>query len=195
MLDGFALRGVIEGFYGQPWTHAQRLSLMDFLAGHGYNLYVYAPKDDPYHRERWREPYPPSQLNELRELAARARSVGVAFCFAVSPGLSLRYADDTELNRLWAKLEPLVQAGVTHVGLFIDDIPPHLVHPEDQARFPSLAEAQAHVVQRLLERLGPLQPRPGKGPCRRSGSSSAPPSTTGIPTPPTSAGWASFCPR
>src|SRR5690606_40202652 len=89
----------------------QRLALMDFLAGHGYNLYVYAPKDDPYHRERWREPYPPSQLNELRELAARARSVGVAFCFAVSPGLSLRYADDTELNRLWAKLEPLVQAG------------------------------------------------------------------------------------
>lgn len=162
-MPAFAIRGVIEGFYGPPWSHGQRLALMDFLAGHGYNLYVYAPKDDPYHRERWREPYPPSQLNELRELAARARSVGVAFCFAVSPGLSLRYADDTELNRLWAKLEPLVQAGVTHVGLFFDDIPPHLVHPEDQARFPSLAEAQAHVVQRLLERLGPLQPQTGEG--------------------------------
>lgn len=152
-MPAFAIRGVIEGFYGPPWTHAQRLALMDFLGGHGYNLYVYAPKDDPYHREAWRDPYPPNLLAELQELAARARSVGVAFCFAVSPGLSLRYSDDEEVDRLWRKLEPLVEAGVAHFGLFFDDIPPRLTHPEDQARFPSPAEAQAHVAHRLLERI------------------------------------------
>lgn len=161
MLDGFALRGVIEGFYGQPWTHAQRLSLMDFLAGHGYNLYVYAPKDDPYHRHRWRDPYPPEKLAELRELVERARSAGVAFCFAVSPGLSLRYADDGELELLWRKLEPLAAAGVAHFGLFFDDIPPALRHAEDEARFASLADAQAHVAAGLLERIrGAVAPPP-----------------------------------
>mgnify|MGYP001299846327 CR=1 FL=1 len=159
-MPAFAIRGVIEGFYGQPWTHAQRLSLMDFLASHGYNLYVYAPKNDPYHREAWREPYPPSLLDQLRELAARARSVGVAFCFAVSPGLSLRYSDDRELDQLWRKLEPLAGAGVSHFGLFFDDIPPRLTHPEDQARFASLAEAQAHVAHRLLERIRAAVPAP-----------------------------------
>lgn len=152
-MPAFAVRGVIEGFYGPPWSHAQRLALLDFLAGHGYNLYVYAPKDDPYHRERWREPYPAPLLAELKELAVRARSVGVAFCFAVSPGLSLRYSDAQEVERLWQKLVPLAEAGVTHFGLFFDDIPPRLIHPEDQARFPSPAEAQAHVAGQILDRV------------------------------------------
>ncbi len=41
------IRGVIEGFYGRPWTHQQRLSLIDFLADRGMNTFVYSPKDDP----------------------------------------------------------------------------------------------------------------------------------------------------
>ncbi|BAS28276.1 protein O-GlcNAcase [Limnochorda pilosa] len=163
MSTGFAIRGVIEGFYGPPWTHAQRLSLLDFLADHGYNLYVYAPKDDPYHRERWREPYPPEKLAELRELVERARSAGVAFCFAISPGLSLRHADGAEVDLLWRKVEPLAAAGVSHFGLFFDDIAPGLSHPEDQARFASPADAQAHVTARLLERIRAAVPAPDAG--------------------------------
>ncbi|BAS26271.1 protein O-GlcNAcase [Limnochorda pilosa] len=153
MPAGFAVRGVIEGFYGTPWTHAQRVSLMDFLRRHGYNLYVYAPKDDPYHRAQWRSPYPPEKLAELAELAEEARSAGVAFCFAVSPGLSLRYADEGEVELLWRKLASLAEAGVRHFGLLFDDIPPGLHHPQDQARFASAAEAQAHVAGVLLERI------------------------------------------
>ena len=53
----FPVRGVIEGFYGAPWTHAARLDAVAFLAERGMNAYVYAPKDDPRHRTRWREPY------------------------------------------------------------------------------------------------------------------------------------------
>lgn len=53
----FAVRGVVEGFYGTPWTHAQRLDMIDFLARRGLNTFVYSPKDDPLMRHRWREPY------------------------------------------------------------------------------------------------------------------------------------------
>ncbi|TGV13625.1 beta-N-acetylglucosaminidase, partial [Mesorhizobium sp. M00.F.Ca.ET.186.01.1.1] len=39
----FAVRGVIEGFYGTPWTHAERLDMIDFLHRHDYNAYFYSP--------------------------------------------------------------------------------------------------------------------------------------------------------
>src|SRR5699024_7329301 len=43
-------RGYIEGFYGYPWTHEERMSLMEDTAKYKMNTYIYAPKDDPYHR-------------------------------------------------------------------------------------------------------------------------------------------------
>ncbi|HAA78974.1 MAG TPA: hypothetical protein DCE05_01400, partial [Microbacteriaceae bacterium] len=30
--DAFEIRGVIEGFYGNPWTQHQRLDMMSFVA-------------------------------------------------------------------------------------------------------------------------------------------------------------------
>ena len=43
------LRGVVEGFYGTPWSHQVRLSLIDYYGRNKLNEYVYGPKDDPYH--------------------------------------------------------------------------------------------------------------------------------------------------
>src|SRR5258706_10868738 len=49
-MEGFVHRGIIEGFYGPPYSHADRLWLIDKLGAWGLNRYVYAPKDDPLHR-------------------------------------------------------------------------------------------------------------------------------------------------
>ena len=46
------LRGAIEGFYGSPWTHEERMHQLAFYGDVKMNTYIYAPKDDPYHRER-----------------------------------------------------------------------------------------------------------------------------------------------
>ena len=54
----FQRRGIVEGFFGPPWSMAHRKALFRFGAKRGMNTYLYAPKDDPYHRERWRDPYP-----------------------------------------------------------------------------------------------------------------------------------------
>ena len=48
------IRGLIEGFYGPPWSFDERAEVMARCAGWGMTHYVYAPKDDPLHRERWR---------------------------------------------------------------------------------------------------------------------------------------------
>lgn len=78
-------RGSIEGFYGTPWSQADRLDHLDYLGAHRMNTYEYAPKDDPYHREQWRDPYPADKLAQLGELVTRARQNKVDFTFALSP--------------------------------------------------------------------------------------------------------------
>jgi protein O-GlcNAcase / histone acetyltransferase len=40
------LAGVIEGFYGEPWSLAERFELFEWMADWGLNTYLYALKDD-----------------------------------------------------------------------------------------------------------------------------------------------------
>ena len=51
-----SLRGIVEGFYGTPWNFDIRADLLNFCGEYNLNAYIYAPKDDPYHRDKWREP-------------------------------------------------------------------------------------------------------------------------------------------
>ncbi|MCQ4198698.1 beta-N-acetylglucosaminidase domain-containing protein [Streptomyces sp. NPDC058783] len=116
------LRGTIEGFYGQPWTHAERLDQMDFYGDVKANTYIYAPKDDPYHRGKWREPYPADKLAELGELVNRATANHVRFTFAVSPGESVCYSDPADRAALKAKLQALYDLGTRAFSIPLDDI-------------------------------------------------------------------------
>ena len=48
------LFGVIEGFYGAPWSFGNRTHLFQFFKSvPGINCYIYAPKDDEKHRNNW----------------------------------------------------------------------------------------------------------------------------------------------
>ena len=69
MLQPDFLGGVVEGFYGRAWSHAERLHLLDQMAALGLNTYFYAPKNDLKHRAIWRESYDDSELASFRELA------------------------------------------------------------------------------------------------------------------------------
>lgn len=144
-----AWRGVVEGFYGVPWTHTARLRMLEFMGAHKMNIYLYAPKDDPYHRERWREPYPPTDAQRLGELIQRAQSHFIEFVFCISPGLSMVYADPAEFERLVAKIEAVRQMGVRAFGLLVDDIPEELQHAADKQAYQSLAHAHADLANRL----------------------------------------------
>ncbi|MDY6272347.1 MAG: beta-N-acetylglucosaminidase domain-containing protein, partial [Selenomonadaceae bacterium] len=118
------LSGVIEGFYGTPWTEAERLDMIAFCGDHGLTAYVYAPKDDPYHREKWREPYPAAELSDLARLVAAADAHHVRFVFAVSPGLDLHLGNGEAADRaaMLAKFEALYALGVRDFAVFFDDI-------------------------------------------------------------------------
>lgn len=68
-------RGFIEGYYGFPWSSEERIELMEFGGKFKTNIYIYAPKDDPYHSTNWRGLYTDRDLEAIKEqIAAGARS-------------------------------------------------------------------------------------------------------------------------
>lgn len=82
--------------------------------------YVYAPKDDPKHRDRWMEPYDADELAGFERFAAEGR---LRLGFALSPGLSMDYDDPDDRSRLAAKVDQVVAVGARLVVLALDDIP------------------------------------------------------------------------
>ncbi|MFI5563314.1 beta-N-acetylglucosaminidase domain-containing protein [Amycolatopsis japonica] len=116
------LRGVIEGFYGAPWSHADRLAQLDFYGRTKQNMYVYSPKDDPFLRARWRDQYPPEQLALLSQLVSRADANHVEFTYALSPGLSVCYSSDADKTALVTKFQSLWDIGVRSFAIPLDDI-------------------------------------------------------------------------
>lgn len=150
-MSGIETRGIVEGFYGRPWTTDQRLDMVDFIAEIGMNTYVYSPKDDPFTRRRWREPYDRAAADELQILTDRARAAEISLSYGLSPGLSMRYAEPDDTAAVHAKLDSVRELGITDVALFLDDIPWRLQHPGDVAAFPDLVTAQLSLV-RSLER-------------------------------------------
>lgn len=117
-------RGVVEGFYGRPWSAASRLATLDYLGQHKANLYLYLPKDDPYVRGDWRSALPTPYLGYMRQLAARATRDHITFAYGVSPGDSVCYSSPDDRNALVAKLRSLDDAGVHSFVLAFDDIDP-----------------------------------------------------------------------
>ena len=108
--------GVVEGFYGRPWGTEGRLSMMDFMGAHGMNVFVYGPKDDPYHHAKWREPYPEKEAADFRKLLAKAKEHKIDFYWAIHLG---DFKD--EFDALFAKLEAMYAIGIRSFAAFYDD--------------------------------------------------------------------------
>jgi hypothetical protein len=140
------MTGVVEGFYGTPWSWTDRVEVMQWCAARGLTDYMYAPKDDPRHRDRWREPYDDDELAGFRALVDRA---GVRIGFAISPGLAMDEGSAADRAALAEKLAPLLGLGITHIGLFLDDLPPD---PSRSAR--ERGEAHADLAAWLHDHLG-----------------------------------------
>ena len=125
-------RGVIEGFYGNPWSHQDRLRQFDFYGKNKMNTYVYGPKDDPYHRTHWREPYPEKEAAQIRELTETARKNKVQFVWAVHPGGDIKWNLQDSLAII-NKLANMYDLGVRTFAVFFDDIGGEGTKAEKQA--------------------------------------------------------------
>ena len=143
------LAGVIEGFYGAPWTQSERFELFSWMRAWGLNTYLYAPKDDLKHRALWREVYSPAEAGAIGELIRGAKEHGLRFIYALSPGLDMRLSEEAELALLRKRFEQMLTLGCEHFAVLFDDIPERM-REEDRRRFGSLASAHCHVANAMF---------------------------------------------
>src|SRR5699024_7058031 len=121
------IRGVIEGYYGIPWGNDNRANLLEFGGQFKANAFVFAPKDDPYHRERWSELYPEDELKGHERLAQLGNETKNRYIWTIAPfqPQSDPITPDNEeegIAKLIAKFEQLYSVGVRQFGVLGDDV-------------------------------------------------------------------------
>jgi hypothetical protein len=138
MVGGFVYLGIIEGFYGRPFSQRQRKILLEELSVLDSSAYFYAPKNDPWHRILWREPYPDHEWTSLTDCMGGSTS----FFFSVSPW---QFGDE-EWRIAREKLLRAEDSGAVGLGILFDDV------PEDSAAI--LAERQISFARNALSGTG-----------------------------------------
>jgi hyaluronoglucosaminidase len=151
--ETFRRRGIVEGFFGPPWSMKHRMAVFRFGAAFGMNTYLYAPKDDPYHRERWKEPYPPKQWHMLLQLIHSAARQNIDFVYGFHPGKGLCFCTDPALRVLLKKAQRFYDNGVRTFAVLFDDISSRLEHARDRDHFAnSLARAEGFWLSEIQSR-------------------------------------------
>lgn len=154
----FKQRGYIEGFYGHTWKIQQRLSVMRLMAKNSMNSFYYAPKDDAYHREKWREPYPEKELQELKMLYDTAVYNELDFCWCIGPGLTYKYTSTGDFDALINKIKSVYSLGVRNFGLLLDDIPNNFQYEDDAKEYSDIVSAHIALVNKTYEALKGFDP-------------------------------------
>ena len=129
--------GVIEGYYGKPWSPAERVAVIDRLAAAGYGFFHYAPKFDSHLRRDWRGDHSPEDWDELARLARHCAGRAVRFGVGLSPYNAHLAFDAATRRALAAKLRKLDTLGLHDLAILFDDMRGDLV---------DLAERQAEIV-------------------------------------------------
>ena len=146
--------GYIEGYYGRLLSFDDRKRIVRQLKSLGLTSYFYAPKDDPFHRFQWRQPYPDMWLNEWQDFISDAADKGITIIAGLAPGLDLDMNSDTDIAIIAAKLMRLCGANGNVIPcLLMDDIPPAMADADGQ----HIKEGQSHadLANRLAKQLAP----------------------------------------
>lgn len=117
-------RGIIEGYYGIPYSNEDIMSLMEFGSDFKMNTFIYAPKDDPYHNSQWREPYPQETLDGLKEVIEKGVETKLGFVYAIHPFMNNginKNNFDQEIQYIIDKFEIFYNMGVRQFALLADD--------------------------------------------------------------------------
>ena len=123
----FPMRGYIEGYYGRLLTWPDRYRIIDRLAENGMTAYLYAPKEDPFHRVEWRTAWPPEWISEFSGFFGYAKSRNVHVIGGIAPGLDYSSEHyERDFSHLLEKSRMLADAGADSIALMFDDIEPTL---------------------------------------------------------------------
>ncbi len=144
--------GYIEGYYGRELSWDQRFTMLGHLRSLNMNCFVYAPKEDPYHRIQWQKPYPAAWRARLKKFVSTGRRKKVEVIPALAPGLSYDYLSSKDYAILLKKFHVYFEMGINTVALLMDDISEELPDTSKNA-YASLGEAHGLLLKKLLSDL------------------------------------------
>jgi hyaluronoglucosaminidase len=129
--------GLIEGFFGRPWSWSERFAQLPFLSTTGFSFYLYAPKADRYLRRSWRTPFPSDEIERLAAFAQAAAAYDVRLVAGLSPHEAYLDFDAQARQALTDKVAQLMAAGVESLAILFDDM---------RGDLPDLAARQVEIV-------------------------------------------------
>jgi len=114
-------RGLVEGYYGNPYSEADRMGLLEMFGEMKMNVYIYGPKDDAYHKSKWREEYPTDLAQKITEYVNVAKANKIEFMWAIHPGEDIQW-NATDRANIVNKLKAMCALGVRSFAVFWDDL-------------------------------------------------------------------------
>ncbi|MBQ5887640.1 MAG: beta-N-acetylglucosaminidase domain-containing protein, partial [Bacteroidaceae bacterium] len=114
-------RGLVEGYYGNPYSEADRMGLLEMFGEMKMNVYIYGPKDDAYHKSKWREEYPADLAKKITEYVNVAKANKIEFMWAIHPGEDIQW-NATDRANIVNKLKAMCALGVRSFAVFWDDL-------------------------------------------------------------------------
>ncbi|MGE8203790.1 beta-N-acetylglucosaminidase domain-containing protein [Heyndrickxia sp. NPDC080065] len=144
----FRIRGIIEGFYGEPWSFEDRMDSVSFMAKHRMNTFMYAPKDDEYHRKLWRESYPEENFKRIQLLKQHCDENNIDFYYCISPGNDMKFTSKEDFGYLKEKLRAMISLGIRNFAILMDDID-YVLKGENKDFFERSGVSHAYLVNEV----------------------------------------------
>lgn len=140
--SGAFVCGIVEGFFGRPWSMDTRRAYTSFMQAEGFGRYIYAPKDDAWLRKHWDQRFPADHAAALQQLCAHYHNEGLSFGIGLSPFELYRDFSREPRARLIAKLEAINTIGPDTLCLLFDDM---------RGDVPGIARYQLDIMKLVRE--------------------------------------------
>lgn len=151
-------RGLVEGYYGYPYSIEVKKDLMRFMMRYKMNTYLYGAKSDPYHSNNWKDAYPASITEQqkkngwlsqdmIREITEMSAATKVNFIWAIHPGSNF-ISSSTVVSDIMGKYDKMYKLGVRQFAVFVDDVGV----PSTDAEFTTNASNLTNLQKALEEK-------------------------------------------
>lgn len=147
------MRGIVEPFDPSPWSVSDRLEMMRFLGGRGFNTYLVAVRSLGGRDVDWRAGFSPQVCAEIARLAQAGLAAGVELGWGLHVDGTPEYSSSEERERLGEALVELHALGVRTFAVLFDRAAVELEYGTDKELYGSLAAAQADLVNHVREHL------------------------------------------
>lgn len=129
--------GIIEGYFGTPWTWGARKKVVSHLAERNYGFFIYAPKADQHLRKKWDKPYPKNKARQLQDFVDHCKKHNVQPGIGLSPYEAYKGFNEAKKKALKARIDMFNKMGIERLAILFDDMDGDL---------PDLAQRQAEII-------------------------------------------------